>query len=113
MSVRRANNIYDFASPPPETARRAPCFAQVTNADEAFQVLMRGYASRHTASTAMNTNSSRSHAVFTLVVDTAVQMGGPQQSAAAAAVGPQQGAPGEDTAGVCSGGVVGLGGLAL
>ncbi|CAN0026267.1 unnamed protein product, partial [Hapterophycus canaliculatus] len=46
----------------------------VANAEEACQVLMRGYASRHTASTAMNSASSRSHAVFTLVIDTATAL---------------------------------------
>lgn len=43
------------------------------NAEEACEVLRRGYASRHIASTAMNSTSSRSHAVFTMVIDTAVQ----------------------------------------
>lgn len=53
----------------------------------------------------MNSASSRSHAVFTLVVDTAVQIGVPQQ-AETVAVGPHQGAPGEAAAsGVVCGGV--------
>lgn len=80
-------------SPPPDQQNkknlRSP--AQVTNAQDACKVLMKGYASRHTASTAMNSASSRSHAVFTLVIDTAVQLapvgGGDDEEGAPGGIG--------------------------
>eukprot|EP00953_Heterococcus_sp_UTEX-ZZ885_P040942 20918-Heterococcus_DN1.PRE.3 len=41
----------------------------VTGADAAGSILQRGYRNRHVGETAMNRESSRSHAVFTLVIE--------------------------------------------
>ncbi|KAL5020979.1 hypothetical protein ScPMuIL_000134 [Solemya velum] len=41
----------------------------VTNASEAYQVLNSGWINRRVAATSMNRESSRSHAVFTLVIE--------------------------------------------
>ncbi|CAM9396785.1 unnamed protein product [Ascophyllum nodosum] len=47
---------------------------EVKTAREACEILRKGYASRHTASTAMNSSSSRSHAIFTLAIDTVTHL---------------------------------------
>lgn len=41
----------------------------ITNPDEAIQVLKRGQQSRHVSSTMMNEESSRSHSVFTMTIE--------------------------------------------
>lgn len=41
---------------------------QVDGVDSACEVLHRGFRNRHVGETAMNRESSRSHAVFTLVI---------------------------------------------
>lgn len=47
---------------------RAPGTIQVDGAEAASEVLSRGFRNRHVGETAMNRESSRSHAVFTLVI---------------------------------------------
>ncbi|CAN0215947.1 unnamed protein product, partial [Discosporangium mesarthrocarpum] len=42
---------------------------EVSSAEEAAEILRRGQATRYTSGTAMNAESSRTHAVFTLAVD--------------------------------------------
>ncbi|CAM9187121.1 unnamed protein product, partial [Choristocarpus tenellus] len=42
---------------------------QVENAEEACEILLTGFRNRHVGETAMNRESSRSHAVFTLVIE--------------------------------------------
>uniref|UniRef100_H2YAW3 Kinesin motor domain-containing protein n=1 Tax=Ciona savignyi TaxID=51511 RepID=H2YAW3_CIOSA len=48
----------------------------VTSAEEAFMVLKTGWNNRHVATTAMNRESSRSHAVFTISIEAKDKTGG-------------------------------------
>ena len=41
----------------------------VTSTHDAFQILTKGYRNRHVGATAMNRESSRSHAVFSLSIE--------------------------------------------
>uniref|UniRef100_A0A1X7SMH8 Kinesin motor domain-containing protein n=1 Tax=Amphimedon queenslandica TaxID=400682 RepID=A0A1X7SMH8_AMPQE len=47
----------------------------VTTATETYQVLLRGYTNRRVAGTSMNRESSRSHAVFMLSVESKLKEG--------------------------------------
>ncbi|KAL4857579.1 Kinesin-like protein KIN-12E [Chlorella vulgaris] len=47
----------------------------VVNADDVMQLIQRGSANRHTAATRMNERSSRSHSVFTAVVEAHEEQG--------------------------------------
>jgi len=58
------------------------CQAKVQSSDEALQYLQRGMKMRRTDHTAMNAESSRSHAIFTLVIQQTQRKGGSQGSSA-------------------------------
>jgi hypothetical protein len=49
---------------------------EVLNQKECFNLLVHGSSSRHVAATSMNDTSSRSHSIFTLVIETCIEVDG-------------------------------------
>ena len=85
--------VFDLLAPPPKSGAAAPALLvrenasrgvfvedlteqAVRTAGEAQELLGRGQNGRHVAATAMNRESSRSHSVFTIVIESSERRGG-------------------------------------
>jgi len=45
----------------------------ISNSEEINQILLKGSTNRHISSTSMNTESSRSHALFSMIIESRVR----------------------------------------
>ena len=52
------------------------CYVEVKGVERLLKAMDKGNKSRHTGATAMNAESSRSHSIFTLYVETSEQQKG-------------------------------------